>query len=65
MNTYDIHFFKTASLSPDEQNAVRRGSSGLWLVGGRIEAKSGRSACALYRKSGQLGSNARKLRAVL
>ena len=63
MNTYDIHFFKTQNLSPDEQNAMRRGAKGLWLVGGRVSAKSPRAACAIYRKSGQLGSTAEKLRA--
>ena len=65
MNTYDIHFFKTSNLSPDEKNAMRRGAAGIWLCGGRIEAKSARAACAAYRKSGQLGSNATKLRAKL
>jgi len=63
MNTYDIHFFKTSNLSPDEKNAMRRNASGLWLFGGRIEAKSARAACAAYRKSGELGCNAAKLRA--
>ena len=64
MKTFDIHFFKTSNLSPDEKNAMRRNASGIWLVGGRIEAKSARAACAAYRKSGELGSNASKLRAV-
>jgi hypothetical protein len=63
MNTYDIHFFKTANLSPDEKNAMRRNAKGIWLVGGRITAESPRAACAAYRKSGQLGCNAEKLRA--
>jgi len=62
MNTYDIHFFKISNFSPDEKNAMRRDASGLWLCGGRIEAKSARAACAAYRKSGQLGSDAAKLR---
>jgi hypothetical protein len=64
MNTYDIHFFKTNDLSPDEKNAMRRDARGIWLVGGRIEAKSARAACAAYRKSGQLGCRADKLRAI-
>jgi len=63
MNTYDMQFYKTENLTPDELNAKRAGSSGLWLCGGRIEAASGRSACAAYRKSRQLGSGAEKLRA--
>jgi hypothetical protein len=63
MNTYDIHFFKTSNLSPDEKNVMRRNAFGIWLVGGRIKAKSARAACAAYRKSGELGSNASKLRA--
>lgn len=63
MKSYDIHYFKTSNLSPDEKNAMRRGASGLWISGGRVSAKSARSACAQYRKSGQLGSNAAKLRA--
>ena len=62
--TYDIHFFKTTNLSPDEKNAMRRNASGLWLVGGRIEAKSARAACAAYRKSRELGCDAAKLRAL-
>ena len=65
MTTYDIHFFKTANLSPAEKNAMRRNASGIWLCGGRVEAKSSRAACAAYRKSGQLGSDAAKLRAKL
>jgi len=63
MNTYDIHFFKIDDLSPDEKNAMRRNASGIWLIGGRIEAKSARAACAAYRKSGDFGSDAAKLRA--
>ncbi len=63
MKTDNIHFYKIDNLSPDELNAMRRGASGIWLCGGRIVAKSGRAACAAYRKSRQLGSNARKLRA--
>jgi hypothetical protein len=63
MNAYDIHFFKTEHLSPDEKSALRKGASGLWLCGGRISASSARAACAAYRKSGELGSRAAKLRA--
>lgn len=63
MKTYNIHFFKNANLSPDEKNSMRRNSSGIWLVGNRIEAESARAACAAYRNSGELGSNAAKLRA--
>lgn len=62
-NTYDIHFYKVENFSPDEKNAMRRNASGIWLCGGRIEAKSARAACAAYRKSVELGSNAAKLRA--
>lgn len=61
--TYDIHFFKTENLTPGERNCKRKGATGIWLQGGRIEAKSARAACAAYRKSGQLGSGAAKLRA--
>jgi hypothetical protein len=65
MKTYTIHFFKTQNLTPDEQNCMRKGASGLWLLGGRIKAKSAKAACVAYRKSGDLGSDAAKLRAVL
>jgi hypothetical protein len=65
MKTYNIHFFKISNLSSDEKNAMRRNASGLWLCGHRIEAKSARAACAAYRLSGQLGSDAAKLRAKL
>ncbi len=66
MTTYTIHFFKTQNLTPDEKNCMRKGASGLWLLGGRqINAASARAACAAYRKSGDLGSDAAKLRAVL
>ncbi len=63
MSIYNIHFYKIDNLSPDELNAMRRDAAGIWLCGGRIVAKSARAACAAYRKSRQLGSNARKLRA--
>jgi len=63
MNTYEIHFFKTANLAPDERSAMRRGARGIWLIGNRVEADSPRSACAAYRKSGELGSDASRLRA--
>jgi hypothetical protein len=63
MKTYNIHFFKNANLSSDEKDCIRSNASGIWLVAGRIEAKSARAACAAYRKSGELGSNAAKLRA--
>ena len=65
MNKYDIHYYKEENLSPDELNAMRRNATGVWIAGGRIEAKSKKAACSLYRKSGDIGSDARKLRAVL
>ena len=64
MKTYDIHFYKTENLSSDEKNAIRRDARGIWLLGGRIEAQSRHAACAAYRKSRQLGSDASKLRAI-
>lgn len=62
---YDIHYYKEEDLSPDELNAIRRNATGIWLAAGRIEAKSKKAACAAYRKSGKIGSDARKLRAVI
>ena len=64
MKTYEIHFFKKSNLSPGEKNAMRGNARGLWLCGNRIEAKSARAACAAYRKSGEIGSDAAKLRAL-
>jgi len=64
MQNYTIHFYKNTNLSPDEKNAMRRNASGIWIVGGNIEAKSAQAACAAYRKSGELGSSF-KLRAKL
>lgn len=63
MTAYFIHYYKTANLSPDEKNAMRRDARGLWLVGGQVKAKSKQAACAAYRKSGEIGSNASRLRA--
>lgn len=64
MKTYQVHYYKTRNLSPGELDCVRRGALGLWLFGDLIQAKSGRAACSQYRKSGQVGSKAGKLRAV-
>ena len=63
MKTYEIYFYKTANLSCGEKNAMRRNARGIWLCGNRIKAKSSRAACSSYRNSGELGSDAAKLRA--
>ena len=49
---FDIHFYKTRNLSPDERNALRSNQSGVWLLGPRIEAVSAHAACAAARKQG-------------
>jgi len=61
---YDIHFYKVEKLSPDELNQKRRKASGIWVLGGVVEARSSRSACAIYRASGELGYDAKKIRAI-
>ena len=44
MKTYEIDYYKTENLSPDEQNAMRSNQRGIWLVGESVEADSPRKA---------------------
>ncbi len=47
---YEIHFYKTENLNPDERNAARRGAAGLWLYAIDVDAESPRAAIAAARK---------------
>ena len=54
MKTYDIHFFKTENLSPDEKNSMRRNQSGVWLCTGFCyRAESASEARKQFRADGQ------------
>jgi hypothetical protein len=50
MKTYDIHYYKTQNLRPDERNAMRKNQTGIWLMGPRVEAENPHAACARARK---------------
>jgi hypothetical protein len=41
---FQIDFFKTTNLTPDEWNMVRRGASGLWLIAGNVDATDPKAA---------------------
>jgi len=54
MNTYDIHFFKSDNLSPDEINSMRRNQRGVWLCTGFCyRAESARDARKQFRADEQ------------
>ena len=66
MARYYIDFYKTASLSPDEMNAMRRNQRGIWLcTGASYEAKSASDAITQAKRDPQpaLGVGSYKLRA--
>lgn len=46
---YDIHYFKTQNLSPDERNAMRRNARGIWLMCG-IRTEDRKSGLAQARR---------------
>ena len=52
MKLFDIDFFKTENLTPDELDCKRRNSAGLWLCGPIVEALTPRSAILKARKMG-------------
>lgn len=44
MPRFSIDYYKISGLTPDESNAKRRCSLGLWLYAGEVEADSARLA---------------------
>lgn len=44
MKTYEIDYYKTENLNPDELNVMRRNQRGIWLCGERISADTPRKA---------------------
>lgn len=65
--TYEINFYKTENLTPDELNAKRSNAAGVWLHAGTVEAGSSQEAIKIARSNqqekGWLG-NGCKLQAV-
>jgi len=50
MKTYEIDYYKTEGLTPDELNVMRSNQSGIWLCGQSVKAESQRKAIVEAKK---------------
>jgi hypothetical protein len=59
---YDVHYYKTTNLTPDERAAMRSNQAGVWLMGVRVEAGSPHQAVDKGRQAGMLRGKLRARR---
>lgn len=50
MKNYEVHYYKTENITPDERSTMRKNARGVWLWGSWVKAENGRQACAMFRR---------------